>query len=136
MAVSSSKLHDLGLLWLRVLMGCGIAYHGYGKVFGGHVSMLAEGLAKMGFPMPLYFAWAAALAEFLGGIFIAVGFQTRAAAFFVFVTMSVAAFKVHANDPFEVKELALAFWTMAGTLILTGGGPYTVEVKLKKSGKS
>ena len=25
-------LPDFGLLWLRVLMGVGIAYHGYGKV--------------------------------------------------------------------------------------------------------
>lgn len=130
-----NKYAGLGLLWLRVLMGAGIAYHGYGKIFDGHVSMLAEGLAKMGFPLPLIIAWAAALSEFVGGICIALGFHTQVAAFFVFATMSVAAFKAHAHDPFKVKELALAYWAMAGTLILTGGGPYTVEVKLKKSGK-
>ncbi len=128
--VNGTLMHA-GLLWLRVLMGTGIAYHGYGKVFGGQVAMLTEGVAKMGFPMPEVFAWAAALSEFAGGICIVLGLFTRPAACFVFATMSVAAFIAHASDPFKVKELALAFWTMAGTLILTGGGNFSVEHVLK-----
>ncbi len=124
---------DLGLLWLRVLMGVGIAYHGYGKVFGGHVSGLAQGVAAMGFPMPELFAWAAALSEFLGGICVALGLGTRVAAFFVFSTMSVAAFIHHRADPLSVKELALAYWTMSGALILLGGGRFSLGRLLKKS---
>lgn len=127
-----NKALDLGLLWLRVLMGAGIAYHGYGKVFGGQVDMLAQGVAAMGFPMPGVFAWAAALSEFAGGLLVAVGFQTRLAALAVFLTMSVAAFRAHAADPFATKELALAYWTMAGALMLTGGGAYTLEARLAK----
>ncbi|OGX06278.1 MAG: hypothetical protein A2Z88_00520 [Omnitrophica WOR_2 bacterium GWA2_47_8] len=123
--------YHLGLLWLRVLMGAGIAYHGYGKVFGGDLSMLTQGLVKMGFPFPEIFAWAAALSEFLGGICIALGLFTRPAAFFLFITMSVAAFVVHSKDPFTTKELALAYGTMAGMLILTGGGDLTVERMIK-----
>ena len=126
------KARDLGLLWLRVLMGAGIAYHGYGKVFGGQVEMLAQGLTSWGWPVPIVWAWAAALSEFAGGILVAVGFQTRLAALSVFMTMSVAAFKAHAADPFEIKELALAYWTMAGALVFTGGGAYTLEQRLAK----
>ncbi|MBI4341234.1 MAG: DoxX family protein, partial [Candidatus Omnitrophica bacterium] len=111
----------LGLLWLRILMGAGIAYHGYGKIFGGYLEKFAEGIAEMGFPLPMVFAWAAALSEFLGGLCVALGFQTRIAAAFVFATMTVAAFIRHAADPLNVKELALAYWTIAGALILTGG---------------
>ena len=118
---------NYGLLWLRVLMGLGMAYHGYGKVFGGHMEMLTEGVSKMGFPLPVLFAWAAALSEFLGGLLVIVGFQTRIAATFIFITMCVAAFGVHFHDPFNVKELALAYWTIAGTLILTGGGCYSLD---------
>lgn len=45
---------DLGLLWMRVLMGLGIAFlHGYGKVFGGRMEGFSEGVAKMGFPYPI-----------------------------------------------------------------------------------
>ena len=115
---------------MRVLMGAGIAYHGYGKIFGGWMGKFTEGIAEMGFPMPEVFAWAAALSEFLGGILVAVGFQTRLAASAIFATMSVAAFIRHAADPFSVKELALAYWTMSGALVLTGGGPYSLEARL------
>lgn len=117
----------VGVLWLRLLMGIGIAHHGYGKVFGGHLEQFTQGVAKLGFPFPEVFAWAAALSEFAGGVLIALGLGTRVAAGFVFMTMSVAAFMQHAADPLSVKELALAYWTIAGTLILTGAGPLSVD---------
>lgn len=120
-------LQSVGLLWLRVLMGSGIAYHGYQKIFGGYIPKFAEGVAQMGFPMPVVFAWAAALSEFLGGILIAVGLVTRLSALAVFLTMSVAVFIHHAQDPLGVKELALAYWTMAGALIFTGGGGVALD---------
>lgn len=132
--MDKSKTLDLGLLWLRILMGSGIAYHGYGKVFGGHVGQLAEGVGKMGFAFPEFFAWAAALSEFAGGILIVLGFQVRLAALAVFVTMSVAAFIAHSADPFSKKELALAYWTISGALILTGGGKFCLD--FKRGGKA
>ena len=123
---------DLGLLWLRVLMGLGIAWHGYGKIFGGKIPGFAEGIAGMGFPFPEFFAWAAALSEFAGGLLVALGLFTRPAAGFVFVTMTVAAFVRHSADPFSVKEMALAYWTMSGALILLGGGRFALERKLRR----
>jgi len=120
---------SMGLLWLRVLMGCGIAYHGYGKVFGGDMGGFAQGVAELGFPVPHLFAWAAALSEFLGGICIALGLFTRPAAFCVFMTMSVAAFIRLSAASFGAKELALAYWTMAGALIFMGGGKFSIDSK-------
>lgn len=120
-------LQQLGLLWLRVIAGAGMAYHGYGKVFGGVADKMVEGVANMGFPMPVVFAWAAALSEFAGGILLILGLGTRFAAFFIFVTMAVAAFKVHGADPLQVKELALAYWTVAGALMLTGAGRFSID---------
>src|SRR5689334_4717005 len=106
------------------MQGLGSAHHGYQKLFGGHIQQFAAGVAKMGFPYPLFFAWAAALSEFVGGILVLLGLQTRAAAFFIFVTMSVAVFRHHAQDPLQIKELALAYWTVAGSLVLAGGGKF------------
>ena len=126
------KALNAGLLWLRVLIGVGMAHHGYGKVFGGHIPQFAEGVAAMRFPMPLVFAWAAALSEFAGGIFLALGLFTRVAAFFVFFTMGVAAFIHHSKDALQVKELALLYWAASGALILTGGGAWAAERLLKK----
>lgn len=127
----SAGMQSLGLLWLRVLMGAGIAYHGWGKVFGGHMAMFKEGVTKLGFPQPELFAWAAALSELAGGICVALGLGTRVAAFFVFCTMSVAAFLAHAQDPLKVRELALAYWAMSGALVLLGGGDITLGRLLK-----
>ncbi len=122
---------NLGLLWLRVLMGTGIALHGYQKVFTpGFIPQFAQGVAKMGFPAPMAFAWAAALSEFVGGILVVFGLGTRLGALVIFTTMSVAVFIHHAPDPLKVKELALAYWTMSGALLLIGGGAFSLEVKL------
>ena len=132
MKESNTRWQDLGLLFLRVMMGAGIAYHGYGKVFGGHIGMLAEGVAKMGFPFPEVMAWAAALSEFAGGICIALGLFTRPAALSVFITMSVAAFVAHSADPLKVKELALAYWTISGALVFLGAGSFSVGNLVKK----
>ena len=122
------SLHDLGLLWLRVLAGFGIAHHGYGKIFGGMMPKFIEGVTAMGFPQPLLFAWAAALSEFAGGLLLAAGLWSRPAALAVFGTMSVAAFVAHAADPLAKKELALAYWTIAGALFLTGPGRFRLGV--------
>jgi putative oxidoreductase len=132
MPFSNDRLVSIGLLWLRVLCGTGIAYHGYQKVFGGRISMLTQGVAKLGFPMPEAFAWAAALSEFAGGILLVAGLFTRPAAFFVFVTMTVAAFGAHASDPLQVKELALAYWAMSGALLFAGAGEFGADAKIRR----
>ena len=119
-----------GLLALRVLMGAGMAYHGYGKIFGNRMDQFAAGIGGMGFPLPGFFAWAAALAEFAGGILIALGLATRPAALFILSTMLVAAFVRHAADPFKVKELALAYSAAALTLALTGPGIWALDTPL------
>jgi putative oxidoreductase len=131
----NDKFLAAGLFWLRVLTGLGMAYHGYGKVFGDHMQMLVPGVEKLGFPQPVIFAWLAALSEFAGGILIAIGLGTRIAAFFIFVTMSVAAFVVHAQDAFNVKELALAYWTVSGVLILTGAGAWSLDELFSRRGR-
>lgn len=121
------KMPSVGILWMRLMTGIFIAHHGYGKVFGGFMGKFTEGVDKMGFPFPGLFAWAAALSEFLGGILMALGLGTRAASFFVCVTMSVAAFIAHAADPFQKKELALLFGVVAVGLIFTGAGTYSLD---------
>jgi putative oxidoreductase len=46
--------------------------------------------------------------------------------------MSVAAFMAHHDDPFSAKELALAYWTIAAALILTGPGDFSLDRFISK----
>lgn len=134
-----SKMHEFvinaGLLWLRVLMGAGIAYHGYLKIAKGTVAGLATRAGEWGFPVPMFFAWAATLSEFAGGILLVLGLMTRPAATLILATMVVAAFVAHGNDPWflvnsperRAKELALCYGVMAGALVLMGGGKFSLD---------
>ena len=138
---------DLALLVLR-LAGLGLAvFHGWPKLESLLVgtSRFAEGLASMGFPMPVAFAWAAALSETVGGLLVFLGFGTRIAAAFCAITMLVAAFaRHHAYDQLLGKlglatitpeaekiwgspELALVYFLAFVTLILAGAGRLSLD---------
>ncbi len=122
----TSRATDLGLLVLRLGFGLTLAFaHGLGKIppSDGFVGATAA----MGFPLPVVFAWAAALSEFLGGLLIAVGLATRPAAVFVGITMMVAAFVQHGADPFGDKEMALLYLFAAVALALAGAGRLSLD---------
>lgn len=121
------KYMDVGLLWLRIVTGFGIMTHGYPKIFGGKMEGFTSLTADLGFPLPGFFAWLAALTELLGGLLLAVGAGTRIVALLLLGTMLVAAFMQHAGDPFSEKEMAILYLTFAGTLMLTGPGKFSVD---------
>lgn len=128
----SSATADLGLLLVRIFAGLALAFaHGVGKLPPSEPFL--AGVAEMGFPLPVLFGWAAALAEFAGGILIALGLLTRPAALFVAITMAVAAFIRQAGAPFGERELALLYGTVAVTLLLTGAGRYSIDARLRGS---
>jgi len=88
---------DVALLVLR-LAGLFLCFnHGWSKVVGlaGGDHGFADGVAHLGFPAPLVFAWAAALSESLGGLLVGLGLLARWAAAFCAFTMAVAAFVQH-----------------------------------------
>ena len=123
---------DVGLGFLR-LAGFGLAYHGYQKVFGGNMSSFADGVEKIGFPVPIAFAWAAALSELLGGALVGFGLFTRFAASFAAATMFVAAFLALATESFEKRELALAYLVVMLALACVGPGKWSIDGLLRKS---
>ena len=122
---------NIGLLILRVFSGLSLAFaHGIGKIPPSE--RFIEGVGKLGFPMPTVFAWAAGSSELLGGVFLAAGFMTRPAAFFVAFTMLVAAFLQLAADPFSRKEKALLFMCVAIFYFFVGAGRYSVDGFIRK----
>jgi putative oxidoreductase len=113
-------------------MGACMAGHGYGKLFGDSFEGFVSGVEKLGLPFlpPQQWAMLAAWSEFAGGIFVIMGLATRVAAFLIFMTMCVAIFKVHWNDAFAMKEVAILYWSIAGALMLTGAGRFSIDAAL------
>jgi len=121
---------NLGLLVLRVGFGLGLATHGYSKLFGGHIADFAKfAVEPMGFPMPLVFAYFSGLAEFAGGLFVAVGLLSRLTTVPVIINLGVALAMVHLKhgDPFQKMELAVVYLACAVTVLLTGPGAISID---------
>ena len=122
---------NAGLTLLRIFAGVALAFsHGIGKVPPG--DGLISGARNLGFPAPEFFAWAAGLSEFLGGILLALGLFTRISGFFIAITMLVAIVGVHAADPFGKKELAFMYFFVATAFMIKGSGDWSIDSYLRK----
>lgn len=130
----STSIHnmytDLGLLFLRVFAGFAMALaHGQGKVPPSEGFI--EGVSNLGFPFPVFYAWAAGLSEFLGGILVALGLMTRPASLMLCITMAVAAFLRHGDDPFSSQEKALLYLMIFFLTFFSGSGRFGLDAKIK-----
>jgi putative oxidoreductase len=122
---------DAATALLRVWLGAMGIVHGYGKVFGG-MDRFTSGVATMGFPAPELFAWSAGLTELAGGALLVLGLLTRPVALLMAITMGVAAFIRHADDPFKTKELAFTYFAMSVVVFLLGPGRYALDALMKR----
>lgn len=122
-------LADLGLLLLRLGAGLGMAgAHGWPKL-----SRFAELSERFPDPLGVGSTTSLALAVFAEagcGILLAVGLGTRLATIPLAFTMTIAAFVVHASDPWARKELALAYLVIYVALALTGAGRFSIDARL------
>jgi putative oxidoreductase len=130
-----SAFANVGLALLRMFSGLALAFgHGIAKIPPSEGFI--EGVRNLGFPVAAFFAWAAASSEFFGGLLLAAGLLTRPAAFFILITMSVAAVLWHAADPFGVKEKALLFAFIALAFVLIGSGKYGIDSVFRRRKKT
>jgi len=119
---------------VRVAAGLMLLPHGAQKLFGwfGGYGVDATGqffAAKLG--LPASFALLAGLIEVFGGLALAVGFLTRAAAALVFALMAVAIIWVHLPIGYFWMTGGLEYPLMWGLVALAfvfrGGGAYSVD---------
>ena len=125
--MNNSTNYNLGLLLLRVGFGGMMLTHGIPKLMkmvGGDFSFGDP--IGIGEPASLVLA---VLGEVVFPILVIIGFKTRLSAIPVIITMDVAAFIVHAADPFGTKEMAILYLIGFTAMALLGAGRYSVDNK-------
>lgn len=130
-SIENSISTDLVLAIFRVFVGLSLMLaHGAGKVpvSDGFI----EHLGGLGFPMPALFAWAAALSEYAGALLLALGLFTRPAALMIAITMFVAAFVNHADDPFGVAEKAYLYLAISTLFVVLGSGRFGLDSAIRR----
>lgn len=125
-----SRYRDFGLLVLRVGIGIMFILHGWPKLAGGAVKWEALGGAMSHLGITFYpIAWglAAALAETLGGLCLALGVFHRIACLLLAITMLVATvMHLGQGDSLMRASHAIESGILFASLILIGPGKYTL----------
>ena len=116
-----SKFEGPAYALFRIIFGFLITCHGIQKLFGGLGGQKAT--------QALFIV--AGIVEFGGGLLVALGFQTRLAAFLVSGEMAVAYFMVHAKGGFfpivNHGELAVAYCFAFLYLATRGAGGWGID---------
>lgn len=122
---------SLGLLALRVVAGLALAMHGYPKI-----QHMTSWMGPDSWAPPVLQALAA-IAEFGGGLALALGIFTPLACLGILCVMATAIFAVHVphGDPFVSAgagkrgsyELPLLYLASAFSVMLTGPGSCSVD---------
>jgi len=129
--IEALKNTDIGLLVLRALPGLLLfVAHGWSKM------TRVPGIFQS-FPDPIgvgstLSAGLAIFAEVVCALLVAIGLFTRLAAVPIVILLLVAAFIVHADDPWGKKEFALIYCVPFLVLIFTGPGKYSLDSLIRK----
>ncbi|WP_324719107.1 DoxX family protein [Salinimicrobium sp. HB62] len=117
---------DLGLAFLRIGAGALMLTHGTPKLLKLFSSEEITFADPFGLGMGITLALVV-FAEFICSILVIIGLGTRVAVIPLLITMSTAAFYIHASDPFQRKELALIHLLIFAVLLITGAGKYSLD---------
>lgn len=136
---------DWAPLPLRLVLGIGMLYHGFPKLFSGEGRAGFVGMLEgIGVPVPGLMGWAVGLVEFLGGVALLAGAFVSIAGVLLIVDMLVALFKVHLPHGFGFVnitgmtesgpvfgmpgyEVNLLYIGGLLALVLGGAGAYSVD---------
>jgi putative oxidoreductase len=128
-------LSPLALPMIRLTAGLLLMPHGSQKLFGWFggkgMAAAAQFFASVGFESGYAWALLVALTEFVGGLFLAIGFLTRPAAAAIAIFMAVAIIQVHWPNGFfwtdKGFEYPLMWGIVALAFVIRGGGRYSVD---------
>ncbi len=117
---------DIAILILRICVGSFMLTHGLKKfdmLFADTPVEFADPIGVGQFPSLVLTVFA----EVFCSILLIAGFWTRLATIPLMITMLVAVLVIHSGDPFGKQEMGLLYLLIYFTLLVTGGGRYSVD---------
>ena len=117
--------YHFALLFLRLTFSGMLLTHGIPKVLN-----VMDGNFEFVDPIglgPVVSLILAIVAEVLCPLLIILGLKTRIATLPTIITMAVAAFIHHSNDPFNIKEMALLYLFGFIAIVLLGPGRFSLD---------
>lgn len=121
---------DIAALLLRLLFGGLFTYYGWLK-YEMYDTMVKEFPDLIGLGGQLSYHLVL-FAELFCGIFVFIGLATRITVIPIFITMYVAYFYAHTNDPFLQKQIVFVHLILAVIIFITGSGKFSVDRLLFK----
>lgn len=116
---------DIGIAFLRVVLGLILVVHGWPKI--KNIKGTAEWMGQT-FKPGILWATLVALTEFVGGIFIIAGFLVQLVAIAVLLEFIVATFKVNWSKGFkDGYEFDLLILAVAIALMVLGAGAFSLD---------
>lgn len=122
----NSNLLNFILLATRLFVGFAMLTHGLPKLQKLLSGEEIQFFTFMGLSATASLALTV-FAEVVCSIFLILGLFTRWASLPLIITMVVAAFIVHATDPFAKKELAIAYLTLYSIILAVGPGKISLD---------
>lgn len=115
----------IGLLLLRVAIGCFMLVHGWQKL--ANFDKLADT-----FPDPIGMGSQLSLIAAIGAevgcsLLLIIGLGTRLAALPLGFTMIIALFVIHPADPWQKRELAAIYLSAYAVIVFTGAGKFSLD---------
>jgi len=128
----------LGLLVLRLVLGLILVGHGAQKLFGwwggSGITGWTGAMTRMRIRPAVPWAWMSALAEFVGGLLVAIGFLNPLGSFAIAGSMLVAIALVHWPKGFWTTkggyEFNLLIIAAAAAVAIAGPGAYSLDTVL------
>ena len=130
---------DLGLLFLRVGIGSMLlGVHGWARLvkafsylFLGQPWTFIGLVQRMGFPVPVVFAVASALAESVGAVLLIVGLGTRWAALAIGINLAVAV-GLELSKHSAAVELPSVYLIAVVAIAIAGAGGYSLDARRRR----
>jgi putative oxidoreductase len=125
----------LSWLIIRVAVGWNLLMHGWGKIMSGPTEGFLKGYTDMGFTPPAFWFWASTTVETLSGVALILGLFTRVFAAAAAIELLIITITYWDNGFSWMKrgyEYTLLWGLICFAIALRGGGPYSLDRKLRR----